>query len=83
MEAGRLLAILLLGAAGFFLILMMLGFAGLVAFVLADCGRGPAGYWSWSISAADERAPSHASPDGIDLMVRSLRAGHPLNSAFR
>jgi tight adherence protein B len=84
MEAGRLLAILLLGAAGFFLILMMLGFAGLVAFVLA-LTAGLALPVTVLVYIRSRRAGAIARqlPDGIDLMVRSLRAGHPLNSAFQ
>jgi tight adherence protein B len=84
MEAGRLLAILLLGAAGFFLILMMLGFAGLVAFVLAlTAGLALPVMVLVYIRSRRAGAIARQLPDGIDLMVRSLRAGHPLNSAFQ
>jgi len=84
MEAGRLLVVLSLGTAGFFLILMMLGFAGLAALVLA-LAMGVALPIVVLIYIRGRRAAAIARqlPEGIDLMVRSLRAGHPLNGAFQ
>jgi tight adherence protein B len=84
MEAARLLIVLLLSTAGFFLILMLLGFAGLVAFILA-LAMGVALPIIVLVYIRGRRAGAIARqlPDGIDLMVRSLRAGHPLNSAFQ
>ena len=83
-EAGRLLVVLLLGAAGLFLVLTLLGFAGLVAFVVA-LALGMALPVMVLVYVRGRRAGAIARqlPDGIDLMVRSLRAGHPLNSAFQ
>jgi len=84
MEAGRLLSILLLGTAGLFLVLMVLGFAGLVALSLA-LAMGvalPIMVLVW-IRGRRAGAIARQLPDGIDLMVRSLRAGHPLNGAFQ
>jgi len=84
MEAGRLLSILLLGTAGLFLVLMVLGFAGLVALSLAlVMGVAlPVMILVW-IRGRRAGAIARQLPDGIDLMVRSLRAGHPLNGAFQ
>jgi tight adherence protein B len=84
MEAGRLLGILLLGAAGVFLLMMVLGFAGRVALILA-LAMGLALPIMVLVYIRRRRAGAIARqlPDGIDLMVRSLRAGHPLNSAFQ
>jgi tight adherence protein B len=84
MEARRLLVVLLLGSVGVFLILTVLGFAGLVALVLALV-LGIAVPVMVLVYLRGRRAGAIARqlPDGIDLMVRSLRAGHPLNSAFQ
>jgi tight adherence protein B len=83
-EGGRLLSMLLLGTAGLFLVLMVLGFAGLVALSLAlALGVAlPVVVLVW-IRGRRAGAIARQLPDGIDLMVRSLRAGHPLNSAFQ
>jgi tight adherence protein B len=84
MEARRLLVLLVLGTAGVFLFLMVLGFAGLVALVMA-LAMGVALPVMILIQIRSRRAGAIARqlPEGIDLMVRSLRAGHPLNSAFQ
>jgi tight adherence protein B len=84
MEAGRLLVILLMSTAGFFLLLMVLGFAGHVALLLA-LAIGVALPVMVLVQIRSRRAGAIARqlPDGIDLMVRSLRAGHPLNGAFQ
>jgi tight adherence protein B len=84
MEAGRLLVALILGTAGLFLTLTVLGFAGLVAVILA-LSMGMALPIMILVYIRGRRAGEIARqlPDGIDLMVRSLRAGHPLNSAFQ
>ena len=84
MEAGRLLVVLLLGTAGLFLILKLLGFAGLTALVLA-LTMGVALPVMVLVHLRGRRAAAigRQLPDGIDLMVRSLRAGHPLNGAFQ
>jgi tight adherence protein B len=81
---GRLLALLLLGAAGLALILMLLGIAGLTALTLALL-LGIALPVMILVQIRSRRANRIARqlPDGIDLMVRSLRAGHPLNAAFQ
>jgi len=84
MEAGRLLGTLLLGTAALFLILMVLGFPGVVALSLA-LAMGvalPIMILVW-IRGRRAGAIARQLPDGIDLMVRSLRAGHPLNGAFQ
>ncbi|MGH6920844.1 MAG: type II secretion system F family protein, partial [Geminicoccaceae bacterium] len=83
-EAGRLLVILLVSTAAVFLTLMVLGLAGFVALVLA-LAMGVALPVMVLVYVRGRRAGAIARqlPDGIDLMVRSLRAGHPLNSAFQ
>ena len=84
MDAGRLLIVLLLSTAGVFLMLMLLGFAGLVALVLAlAMGIGVPVMVLGYMRGRRAGAIARQLPDGIDLMVRSLRAGHPLNSAFQ
>ena len=84
MEAGRLLTLLLLGTAGLSLILMLLGFPGLTALTVALL-LGIALPVTVLVQIRSRRANRIARqlPDGIDLMVRSLRAGHPLNAAFQ
>ena len=84
MQAGRLLTFLLGGAAGLFSILMLLGFAGVIALSLALI-LGVALPVMVLVQIRTRRATRIARqlPDGIDLMVRSLRAGHPLNAAFQ
>ena len=84
MEAGRLLTLLLLGTAGLSLILMLLGFPGLTALTVALL-LGIALPVMVLVQIRSRRANRIARqlPDGIDLMVRSLRAGHPLNAAFQ
>jgi tight adherence protein B len=83
-EPGRLLTLLLLGTAALSLILMLLGFAGLTAVILALL-LGIALPVMVLVQIRSRRANRIARqlPDGIDLMVRSLRAGHPLNAAFQ
>jgi tight adherence protein B len=83
-EAGRLLMVLLMSTAGLFLILLVLGFAGHVALLLA-LAIGVALPVMVLVQIRSRRAGAIARqlPDGIDLMVRSLRAGHPLNGAFQ
>ncbi len=83
-EAGRLLVMFLLAAAGLFVVLMVLGFASLIALPLALI-IGVAVPIMILVHIRGRRAAKIARqlPDGIDLMVRSLRAGHPLNSAFQ
>lgn len=84
MDARRLLTALLLGTVGLLLILMLLGFAGPVALSLALLLGGALPVLVL-IQIRRRRADRIARqlPDGIDLMVRSLRAGHPLNAAFQ
>jgi tight adherence protein B len=84
MEARRLLVVLLVSTAALFLTLMVLGIAGLVALALA-LAMGVAMPIMVLVYIRGRRAGAIARqlPDGIDLMVRSLRAGHPLNGAFQ
>ena len=84
MEAGRLLTLLLLGTAGLSSILMLLGFAGVIALSVALL-VGMVLPVMVLVQIRNRRADRIARqlPDGIDLMVRSLRAGHPLNAAFQ
>lgn len=84
MEPGRLLVVLLSSAMALFLILVALGFASLVALpiVLAIGVALPVFILIYLRSRRAARI-TRQLPDAIDLMVRSLRAGHPLNAAFQ
>jgi tight adherence protein B len=83
-DPGRLLAIMVASATGFFLLLLALGFAMLIALPLALLvGVGLPVMVLIQIRSRRAREFSRQLPDGIDLMVRSLRAGHPLNTAFQ
>jgi tight adherence protein B len=83
-DPSRLLSIVAAGAAGSFLLLLALGFAGLIALPLALI-ISVALPVMVLVQIRDRRAReiSRQLPDAIDLMVRSLRAGHPLNTAFQ
>ena len=83
-EPARLLAMLLAAAAALFLILMVMGFASLVALPMA-LAIGVALPVMIVVHIRSRRAARMARqlPEAIDLMVRSLRAGHPLNAAFQ
>lgn len=83
-EARRLLVLLLAGSVALFLILRMLGVGGLVALPLAlVVGLAVPVMVLAHIRGRRAAEISRQLPDGIDLMVRSLRAGHPLNAAFQ
>jgi len=83
-DPSRLLSIMLASATGFFLLLLAVGFAILVALPAALLvGVGLPVMVMVQIRSRRARDLSRQLPDGIDLMVRSLRAGHPLNTAFQ
>ena len=84
MDPSRLLIVILASAAGCFLLLLALGFASLVALPMALI-LAVALPIMILVQIRGRRAGeiSRQLPDGIDLMVRSLRAGHPLNTAFQ
>ena len=83
-EPSRLLTILLASAAGVLLLLLVLGFAFPIALpVVLIVGVALPVMVLVQIRSRRAREISRQLPDGIDLMVRSLRAGHPLNTAFQ
>ena len=83
-DPGRLLVIILASAAGFSLLLLALDFALEIALPMAMIlGVGLPVMVLVQIRSRRARAISRQLPEGIDLMVRSLRAGHPLNTAFQ
>ena len=83
-DPNRLLLMVLGAAAGLYVLLLVLGFAGLVALPLAlIIGILLPVLVLIQIQSRRAREISRQLPDGIDLMVRSLRAGHPLNTAFQ
>jgi tight adherence protein B len=83
-DPNRLLIMVLGSAAGLYLLLIVLGFAGVVALPLAlIVGVLLPVMILIQIRGRRAREISRQLPDGIDLMVRSLRAGHPLNTAFQ
>ena len=80
----RLLVYLLLAGLGVMLMLMFLGVEAMLAVPLAvglAAGLPVMGLLHRRGRRAD--AITRQLPDTIDLMVRSLRAGHPLNAAFQ
>jgi tight adherence protein B len=81
---SRLLIIILSSAAGFCLLLLALGFAlSLVVPAVLVIGLALPVMVLVQIRGRRAGEISRQLPDGIDLMVRSLRAGHPLNTAFQ
>jgi tight adherence protein B len=83
-DPSRLLIVVLAAAAGLYLLLLALGFAGVVALPLVlIIGVALPVTILIQIRSRRAREISRQLPDGIDLMVRSLRAGHPLNTAFQ
>ena len=83
-DPNRLLLMVLGAAAGLYVLFLVLGFAGLVALPLAlIIGILLPVLVLIQIQSRRAREISRQLPDGIDLMVRSLRAGHPLNTAFQ
>lgn len=83
-KPDRLLFYLLLAGGGFFLAFQLLGVSKLVALILA-LAAGIALPVMLLVYRRTRRADAitRQLPDCIDLMVRSLRAGHPLNAAFQ
>ena len=83
-DPNRLLIIVVAAAAGLYALLLVLGFAGVVALPLVlIIGVALPVTILIQIRSRRAREISRQLPDGIDLMVRSLRAGHPLNTAFQ
>jgi tight adherence protein B len=52
---------------------------------LALCGLGGAAPWAFPLAARERRSRklSEQLPEAVDMMARSLRAGHALTSAFQ
>jgi tight adherence protein B len=83
-DPSRLLSIMVASATGFFLLLLALNFAILIALPVAlSVGVALPVMVLAQLRSRRAREISRQLPDGIDLMVRSLRAGHPLNTAFQ
>jgi tight adherence protein B len=84
LDPSRLLTIILASATGCFLLLLALGFATLIALPVAlIVGVALPTMVLIQIRSRRAREIARQLPEGIDLMVRSLRAGHPLNTAFQ
>jgi tight adherence protein B len=83
-DPNRLLMIVVASTAGLFVLFLALGFAGLTALPMALM-MGVVLPVMVLVQVRSRRAREIARqlPEGIDLMVRSLRAGHPLNTAFQ
>jgi tight adherence protein B len=83
-DPNRLLMIVVASTAGLFALFLALGFAGLTALPIALM-MGVVLPVMVLVQVRSRRAREIARqlPEGIDLMVRSLRAGHPLNTAFQ
>jgi tight adherence protein B len=83
-DPSRLLLVIVASAGGFFLLLSVLGFALPVALpIVLLVGVALPVMVLIQIRSRRAREISRQLPEGIDLMVRSLRAGHPLNTAFQ
>lgn len=83
-KPDQLLACLGLAAPGVLAMFLLLGIQLAVAIPLVlvlAIGLPVAGLAHWRGRRAESIA--RQLPDSIDLMVRSLRAGHPLNAAFQ
>jgi tight adherence protein B len=83
-DPNRLLMIVVASTAGLFALFLALGLAGLTALPMALM-MGVVLPVMVLVQVRSRRAREIARqlPEGIDLMVRSLRAGHPLNTAFQ
>jgi tight adherence protein B len=83
-DPNRLLMIVVASTAGLFVLFLALGLAGLTALPMALM-MGVVLPVMVLVQVRSRRAREIARqlPEGIDLMVRSLRAGHPLNTAFQ
>jgi tight adherence protein B len=83
-DPNRLLMLVVAGTAGLFALLLALGFDGLTALPMAlMIGVVLPVMVLVQVRSRRAREIARQLPDGIDLMVRSLRAGHPLNTAFQ
>jgi tight adherence protein B len=83
-DPNRLLMLIVAGSVGLFALLLALRFEGLTALAMAlMVGVALPVVVLVQIRSRRARAIARQLPDGIDLMVRSLRAGHPLNTAFQ
>ena len=83
-DPSRLLLIMIASGGGLLLLLVTLDFALEVALpIVMMVGLGLPAMVLVQIRNRRARDISRQLPDGIDLMVRSLRAGHPLNTAFQ
>jgi tight adherence protein B len=83
MAAGRLLGWLGAAVSGVALFLMMLGTEIIPAVALALAAGAVPVLVLMHIRNRRAAKLSRQLPDAIDLMVRSLRAGHPLNASFQ
>jgi tight adherence protein B len=83
-DPNRLLMLVVASTGGLFLLLAALGFDGLTAVAMAlMVGVALPVMVLVHVRSRRAREIARQLPDGIDLMVRSLRAGHPLNTAFQ
>jgi len=83
-DPNRLLMIVVASTAGLFVLFLALGFAGLTALPMAlMLGVVLPVMVLVQVRSRRAREIARQLPEGIDLMVRSLRAGHPLNTAFQ
>ena len=83
-DPNRLLMLVVASTGGLFLLLVALGFDGLTAVAMAlMVGVALPVMVLVQVRSRRAREIARQLPDGIDLMVRSLRAGHPLNTAFQ
>lgn len=82
------------GLGGYFLFMLVLGSVGLLLTLVTGVGTGgyiltafitltvPKKYVKWRIDKRTE-VFLEAFPDALDMIVRSVRSGHPLNTALK
>ncbi|MBF9043263.1 pilus assembly protein TadB [Rhodobacterales bacterium HKCCE4037] len=81
---NQLMLMMLVGSVVAFLLMTILTGASLPLRALASVGMGVGGVFFWVNSKAKKRIAMFEEqlPDAVELMVRSLRVGHPFVSAI-
>lgn len=84
LSAGRIIMIMTLLSAFVTLLVMMIGTVGILPATVLGSAIGILGPYGW-LSAAEQRRLKlleEQLPDAVELMVRSLKVGHPVTAAI-